>query len=143
MPDRVVFLDAIGWIALLNSSDALHRVADACWKDLIHQGASFLLSEWIVAETGNGLARSQARKRFPQAVELLRSSPRAELLPVSRDLFDRSLGLYANRPDKTWGLVDCASFLIMEERGIREAFTNDRHFLQAGFSCLLPLSSDL
>lgn len=31
----------------------------------------------------------------------------------------------------------------MEERGIHEAFTNDRHFQQAGFSCLLPLPSDL
>jgi uncharacterized protein len=40
--------------------------------------------------------------------------------------------------DKTWGLVDCASFVVMSERGVMEAFTTDRHFDQAGFACLLP-----
>jgi hypothetical protein len=51
-----------------------------------------------------------------------------------------ALELYSKRSDKTWGLVDCASFVVMEKEGIDEAFTNDRHFVQAGLSCLLPLS---
>ena len=97
-----------------------------------------LLTEWIVAETGNGLARSGARSRFAAAVALIRSSPRADLVQVSQALFDRALELYTRSFDKTWGLVDCASFLVMEDRGISQAFTNDRHFEQAGFSNLLP-----
>jgi hypothetical protein len=36
-----------------------------------------------------------------------------------------------------WGLVDCVSFVIMRSLGIREAFTADRHFEQAGFVALL------
>jgi predicted nucleic acid-binding protein len=28
---------------------------------------------------------------------------------------------------------------VMQDQGIRDAFTNDRHFEQAGFDCLLPL----
>jgi predicted nucleic acid-binding protein len=28
---------------------------------------------------------------------------------------------------------------VMAEHGILEAFTNDRHFEQAGFKCLLPV----
>jgi hypothetical protein len=47
--------------------------------------------------------------------------------------------MYASRPDKTWGLVDCASFVVMQDEGITEAFTNDRHFEQAGFTTLLPV----
>jgi predicted nucleic acid-binding protein len=39
--------------------------------------------------------------------------------------------------DKSWSLTDCASFLIMEAMGIREALTYDNHFLQAGFTALL------
>ena len=39
--------------------------------------------------------------------------------------------------DKRWGLVDCASFVVMTGRGVTEAFTNDHHFEQAGFRCLL------
>jgi predicted nucleic acid-binding protein len=35
-------------------------------------------------------------------------------------------------------MVDCANFVVMADLGIRDAFTSDRHFEQAGFRCLLP-----
>lgn len=138
MPARTVFLDTNGWLALLNSSDALHATARSQWADLVRQGSSILLTDWIVAETGNGLARTRARSRFASAVELIRSSPSARLLPVTPALLERSLGLYTDRGDKSWGLVDCASFLVMKEHAVIEVFSNDRHFEQAGFKCLLP-----
>jgi uncharacterized protein len=138
MPDLEVFLDTNGWLALLNSSDALHEAATAVWSDLIQGGATIVLTDWIVAETGNGLARTKARQRFPRAVELIRKSPRARLIPVTNSLLRAALDLYAKRSDKDWGLVDCASILVMQESGITEAVTNDRHFAQAGFKCLLP-----
>ena len=34
-------------------------------------------------------------------------------------------------------LTDCISFVLMEQEGLREALTGDRHFLQAGFVALL------
>jgi uncharacterized protein len=139
MPDRSVFLDTGGWIALLNASDSLHPTARLLWTSLIQQGRSIVVTNWIAAETGNGLARLATRRRFPPAVELLRSSPRSEWVEITDDLFQRALHLYEARKDKEWGLVDCASFVVMEERGIQEAFTNDRHFRQAGFRTLLPL----
>ncbi len=40
-------------------------------------------------------------------------------------------------PDKDWSLVDCASFVVMKQRGIQEALTSDHHFEQAGFVRLL------
>lgn len=138
MPERPVFLDTNGWLALLNSSDALHSAASIVWSDLVRRGSTIFLTDWIVAETGNGLARTNARQRFPRAVALLRESPRVRLLSISESLFKASLDLYASRPDKSWGLVDCASFLVMQEHEISEVVTNDRHFGQAGFKCLLP-----
>ena len=69
MPDRPVFLDTNGWIALLNSSDALHATVSSVWSDLLRRSSTIFLTDWIVAETGNGLARTNARKRFPRAVE--------------------------------------------------------------------------
>lgn len=139
MPAKLVFLDTNGWLALLNSADALHSVASAEWSRLLEQSYSVVLTEWVVAETGNGLARTSGRGRFAGAVDLIRSSPRARLIPMSERLFQRALDLYASRQDKTWGLVDCASFLVMEDEGIHEAFTNDGHFKQAGHRCLLPV----
>lgn len=139
MAIRRVFLDTNGWLALLNASDALHSRAEAVWTRLLKQGYSIFLTDWIVAETGNGLARTLARTQFPQSVQVLRASSRSQIIPVSESLFNEALNLYASRPDKSWGLIDCASFIVMETEGIREAFTNDRHFGQAGFESLLPL----
>ncbi|MFM5956954.1 MAG: PIN domain-containing protein, partial [Dolichospermum sp.] len=41
------------------------------------------------------------------------------------------------REDKEWGLVDCISFIVMQDRGITDALTADTHFQQAGFRALL------
>ena len=34
-------------------------------------------------------------------------------------------------------MTDCVSFVVMRDRDLQEAFTNDRHFEQAGFIRLL------
>jgi predicted nucleic acid-binding protein len=47
------------------------------------------------------------------------------------------VALYGARPDKEWGLTDCISFVVMEERGLTLALTTDRHFEQAGFQSAL------
>ncbi len=138
MPAEPVFLDTNGWLALLNASDSLHSVASLTWTAIVARGSRLVVTDWIIAETGNGLARSRERGRFVSAVHLLRSSPRVEIVDVAPPLWERSLDLYARRSDKTWGLIDCASFLVMEDQGISRAFTNDRHFEQAGFTNLLP-----
>ena len=117
MPADPFFLDTNGWLALLNASDSLHSAASSAWVALLGRGARVVLTDWVVAETGNGLARSGARSRFAAAVDLIRSSPRAELVHVSPTLFDRAIELHTRSFDKSWGLVDCASFLVMTIRG--------------------------
>ncbi len=139
MAAKAAFLDTNGWIALLNATDALHATADAAWKRLGRRGYSIVVTDWIIAETGNGLARTAARAGFAKAVERIRTSSRARLIFVTPELFERALSMYASRPDKTWGLVDCASFVVMQDESLTEAFTTDRHFEQAGFKPLLPV----
>jgi predicted nucleic acid-binding protein len=56
---------------------------------------------------------------------------------ASHQLFDRGIELFSQRPDKSWSLTDCISFIVMEEHGITEALTADRNFEQAGFVPLL------
>jgi predicted nucleic acid-binding protein len=58
---------------------------------------------------------------------------------IGAPLLRRSLDLYLARADKQWGLVDCASFIVMADEQIDEALTNDHHFDQAGFRTLLPV----
>jgi|ERR1043166_2951478 predicted nucleic acid-binding protein len=142
MPSSSIFLDTSGWLALLNEDDALHRLATERWLEIGERNPWVFLTDWIVAETGNGLARTAARTSFSESVRRLRGWPPVRFVQVTPGLRDQAVETYSARRDKTWGLVDCASFLVMSEHGILEAFTNDRHFEQAGFTCLLPASGD-
>ena len=138
--NKAVFLDSNGWVALLNRADSLHRQADRLWPQLMREGRAFFFTDWIVAETANCLARTPARAEFATAAQRMFQSPRSRIIPISPNLMDLALKLYDSRRDKSWGLVDCASFVVMADEGITDAFTTDRHFEQAGFNCLLPAS---
>ena len=140
MAAKTIFLDSNGWVALLNAREALHVEANRLWIEFGRLDFSVVLTDWIVAETGNSLARTRARQLFVDSVRKFSGNPQFRFLAVSSHLKQRALELYAERPDKTWGLVDCASFIVMRDEGITDAFTTDRHFEQAGFKCLLPES---
>ncbi|MEA5477512.1 hypothetical protein VB774_07745 [Pseudanabaena galeata UHCC 0370] len=44
---------------------------------------------------------------------------------------------YRQRPDKQYSLTDCASMVIMKEKGIDPVLPHARHFQQEGFIALL------
>lgn len=134
-----VFLDTNGWLALLNVRDVNHARAEAVWVELGTHGSHVVLTDWIIAETGNGLARTRIRDRFAAAVDRIWTSPNVDVVMVDGLLLAEAVDHYRRHADKSWGLVDSASFLVMRDRGISEAFTSDRHFEQAGFAGLLSI----
>jgi uncharacterized protein len=135
-----VFIDTSGWIALLNADDALHPSACRLLTQLGDERRVLVTTDWVLAETGNGLARAAARANFGDAVDRFRASSQCRLVRVDAVLFDRALELYCQVQDKSWGLIDCATFLVMEDDGVVDAMASDRHFVQAGFHCLLPMA---
>ena len=70
-------------------------------------------------------------------IESLRASPHVEVIHIDSTLDEQAWEFFKGRQDKEWSLVDCSSFLIMQQRGITDAFTTDHHFEQAGFIRLL------
>jgi predicted nucleic acid-binding protein len=69
--------------------------------------------------------------------EGLRASPYVETVHIDPALDAQAWDLLRNRPDKEWSLVDCANFVVMQQRGLTEALTTDHNFEQAGFVRLL------
>ncbi len=67
---------------------------------------------------------------------MLRSSKRVEVIEIDARLFEKGLEVYEKYDDKTWGLVDCISFVIMRENGVVEVLTFDGDFTQAGFTVI-------
>jgi uncharacterized protein len=134
---NVVFADAGYWIALFNPRDQLHAKALSVSTTL--QGWSIVTSQMVLTEFLNHYAAlgQPFRQRAVQVVRSLQDNVDVEVIPQTDAQFAAALTLYAQRPDKEWGITDCASFLTMQERGITEALAHDDHFYQAGFIPLL------
>ena len=77
------------------------------------------------------------RERGLHYIKTLRSVDWIEIVHIDEGLDQEAWKLLAERLDKQWSLVDAASFVVMQERGLTEALTEDHHFEQAGFIRLL------
>jgi predicted nucleic acid-binding protein len=136
-PGGRVFLDTAYAVALASTSDAYHQHALAL-ADELEANATLLVTTWgVLLEIGNALSKVHYRHAAFQLLSALQQDASVEIVPLSGPLLQRAVALYGVRPDKEWGLTDCVSFVVMEERGIRDALTADEHFKQAGFRPLL------
>jgi len=131
---RPVFADTSFYQALLNPGDTWHESA-------LNLSNSFrgrvLTSEYVLCELGALMACGRLRGLFLELVRGLESAPHVEIVPASHERFEAGLDLFSRRPDKEWSLTDCILFVLMEQCGVGEALTCDRHFGQAGFVSLL------
>lgn len=91
----------------------------------------------MLLEIGNALARQRYRNAAISLLDALAADPTVEIVAILEELNIRALQLYRERPDKEWGLTDCVSFVVMQDRTITEALTTDEHFEQAGFRALM------
>jgi len=75
----------------------------------------------VLLEIGNSLAKLRHRSSAARILTSLEADPLVEIVPLTDELYHEALQLYRERSDKEWGLVDCVSFIIMQDRGITEA----------------------
>lgn len=132
-----IFIDTAAWLALANKSDTLHKRAIALNQDLLSQGTRYTTTDYVLTEVANALSRPPHRKTTVRFLEAIFSSKNIGIATITRARFLRAWQLYKSRPDKEWGLTDCTSFIVMEDEHIRQAFTSDHHFKQAGYICFL------
>ncbi len=128
------FADTFYFLALLDSREQFHqRAAEASRNPQL----SFVTTEWVLTEFGDAYCHPQDRADFVTLYRSLINHPRFKIIPSDRQLFQRGVELFEQRPDKEWSLTDCISFLVMRSEGVTEALTGDKHFAQAGFVALL------
>jgi uncharacterized protein len=134
---KAVFADTLYWIAIVRPNDPwreqaerARHIAGPAKLVTTHE----VLSEFLTALSGGG---AQLRSRAVETVRRILSSPDVMVISQSRDSFLKALNRYFARLDKQCSLTDCSSMNVMEEEGIREVLTNDRHFDQEGFEVLI------
>lgn len=129
-----VFVDTWFYLAALNPADASHARALAFSRaDRWHR----VTTDFVVMEVGDALCQPGNRLVFATFFDWLSQHTGTTVLPASRQLLSDAVQLYRARPDKDWPLTDCTSFVVMQDQGIVDALTGDKHFEQAGFKALL------
>jgi uncharacterized protein len=130
-----LLLDTVFIQALLNPRDQYHDQAKK-WLNPVRNAAEVWVTEAVLTEVANALSainRNHAVRFIQQCYE----TDNIYVVTVDTKLLIRALQLYEARPDKTWGLTDCISFIVMADQGLINAVTADLHFIQAGFRALL------
>jgi predicted nucleic acid-binding protein len=128
-------------MALLSQRDQGHDEAERISRELFLQKRPRVLTEWVLVEFLGSTARPPSRDLAIQTVEQLRNSSLTEIIAADHASWEKGYELYKSRPDKSWSLVDCISITICHARGIKEVFTADKHFEQAGLQIMVQLSA--
>jgi predicted nucleic acid-binding protein len=130
-----LFLDTGYVIALLNPKDQHPEKAKALYLD-VRNASRVWTTEAVLIEIGNGLSANH-RQEAALFISQCYNTRNIFVVNIDTDLLPRAITLYSFRKDKTWGLTDCISFIVMEEHNITAALTPDKHFEQAGFWAML------
>ena len=131
------FLDTSYAIALSSPADDYHNKAVVIAQQLKASKTLLITTRAIILEIGNALSKQKYRSKSIKLLSSLENDKMVIIIPLSETLYQRAFQLYCRRKDKNWGIVDCISFIVMEDRKITEALTTDIHFQQAGFQALL------
>lgn len=127
---KTVFLDTSYLIALILQKDARHSDALAAVSTF---SGRFVTTDLVLVEFANSLSLPQHRAVVVSAIERIRADTATSVISFTQEGMDRALTLFKNRHDKSWGLIDCFSFVVMKDKRIHQALTFDDHFRQAGF----------
>jgi predicted nucleic acid-binding protein len=135
-----IFLDTSFAIASLAAGIALSAITDQnhtraveLAEQIESQNSYLVTTQAILLEIGNALSKQRYRTAAIQLLESLESDPNVEIVPLTNELYNAAFQLFRSRQDKEWGLVDCISCIVMQNRGITDVLTADEHFNQMGF----------
>lgn len=134
-----LFMDTSGWGSLVDAKQPFHTKAAALYRLARDQRRKIFTTNYVIVELVALLMSPLrvSREKIIAFIDSLKSSPYLEIIPIDSALDAKGWELFKSRSDKNWSLVDCTSFVLMEERGMTEALTTDHHFEQAGFITLL------
>jgi uncharacterized protein len=93
----------------------------------------------VLLEIGAALSKLPFRANAARLMHSLMNDPGVQIVALDDTLVRKALDMFEQRTDKEWSLCDCTSFAVMQQHGIIQALSTDRHFDQAGFMALMLL----
>lgn len=133
---KQVFVDTSAWSAIADASDTNHEIA-LLYKDDISEECRLVVTNYILDELYTLMLMNQG---FEDTVDFQRQLDSAiqdglvEVVWVLENIAAEAWTVFEKfNVDKHWSFTDCVSYVVMEQRDIKEAFTFDHHFEQMGF----------
>ena len=118
-----VFADTSGWANALHRGQPFHALAVSVVSQVRANGRRLVTTNYVLTELV-ALLTSPIRMTRPQQIQLLadiRSAAWVDIIHIDESLDGAAWNLWQSRPDKEWSLVDCASFVVMQQRGLTQA----------------------
>jgi predicted nucleic acid-binding protein len=140
MAAREVFADTSALYAFVDKNDSTHVDAREAVARLARAGRRIVATDYVITETVN-LANARGGAIVAvRVLDLIEQSAgiRVEWIGVER--FDKAKAFFRKYSDHRYSFTDCTSFIVMRELRLAEVLTTDRHFIEAGFRTLFPVT---
>lgn len=131
----MIFVDTGAWLAASVPSDANHPAASH-W--LTGNAEPLLTTDYVVDETLTLLRARGERTRSLLLGEKFFNGHLAEIYVLTEADTVLAWEVFKGFNDKDWSFTDCASKVVIERFGVRQAFAFDHHFKQFGSVRVVP-----
>ena len=130
----MVFFDTSAFLAILNKDDANHQRAKRLWGELIYSENILITNNYVTVES---LALIQRRLGM-ESVRVFQEDvlPLMNIEWIDKAIHEAGISALLTASRKKLSLVDCVSFEIMRNLGIKKVFAFDPHFEEQGFEVI-------
>jgi predicted nucleic acid-binding protein len=128
------FIDTSAFYALLDRDDQNHQKAKRAWVEMLEEPPLMVTNNYILVETFALLQSRlglQAVRRFQEDV-----IPIIQVEFITPDMHRAGTAALLSAGRRGLSLVDCVSFEVMRDMGIKVVFTFDSHFKEQGFDVI-------
>ena len=126
----MIFLDTSAVYAMADKADPNHASALEKFNQALSARESICLHSYILVESA---ALLQARLGLQVALQFLKEVTVFQIEWVDQDLHEKALQELKRIGRRGISFVDCLSFLVMRQRGIKRALAFDPDFIDQGF----------
>ncbi len=130
----MILVDTSAWYALEAEDEISHEKVQKFLTEIAtgKYGVA-ITTDYVLDETMTLLQSKKGLATAVSFIDKIRRSKSIRIFWVSESIFDKALTIFRKTAGSRWSFTDCASFALMKDLAITEAFTLDNHFKQAGF----------
>lgn len=138
--NNLIFVDTSAWIMLINKDETYHQAAVEIYNEIFK--ATLIISNLVVGETYTWLRKKAGYNKalvFLRAIEEKNELNQLTIIYSEPVLEIQAVQLLEKYREHEFSFADAVSFCVMQNLGIKQAFTYDRHFFIAGFDIVNDL----